>query len=78
MKFLFTTPLPPSQLVNGGSVERQHWCSRYLGVYYFLHLLNKSFQKNVSDLEFVKTDLFSMMYPDFNVWKKVGIVFCTG
>ena len=40
--------------------------------FYVLHLSNESFPKNVSDLEGVKNDWFSPMYPDFNVWKKVG------
>ena len=64
-----------------GSGKRRHWCfsqedpdtsgsSKY--EYYVLHLSKKQFPKNVSDLEVVKTARFSLVYPDFNVWKKVG------
>ena len=64
-----------------GSEKGHYWCSSQedpdtLGVskyrFYVLHLSNESFPKNVSDLEGVKNELFPLMYPDFNVWKKVG------
>ena len=64
-----------------GSVKGHYWCSSQedpdtLGVskykFYVLHLSNESFPKNVSDLEGVKNVLFSPLYPDFYVWKKVG------
>ena len=35
------------------------------------HLLNVSFPRNVSDLEVVNNYLFPLMFPGFNVWKKV-------
>ena len=63
-----------------GSEKGHYWCSSQedpytLGVskykFYVLHLSNESFPKNVSDLEGVKNVLFSPLYPDFNVWKKV-------
>ena len=69
-----------------GSVKRWHWCSSEkdppsLGSskykYYVLHLSKEPFPKNISDLEVVKTDSFSLMYPDFNVWKKVGNSYST-
>ena len=40
--------------------------------YYVLHLSKEPFRKNVSDLEVVKTAMISLLYADFNVWKKVG------
>ena len=64
-----------------GSVKGHHRCSSQedpntLGSskykYYVLHLSNELFPRNVSDLEGVKNELFPLMYPDFNVWKKVG------
>ena len=69
-----------------GSVKRWHWCSSEkdppgLGTskykYYVLHLSKEPFPKTVSDWEVVKTDCFSLMYPDFNVWKKVGNSYST-
>ena len=64
-----------------GSEKGHYWCSSQedpytLGVskykFYVLHLSNESFPKNVINPEVVKTDLFSLMFPDFNVCKKVG------
>ena len=64
-----------------GSVKRWHWGSTQedpdtLGSSkykcYVLHLSNEPFPENVSDLEGVKNHCFPLMYPDFNVWKKVG------
>ena len=64
-----------------GSVKGCHRCSSQedphtLGSskykYYVLHLSNEPFPKNVSDLEGVKNEPFPLLYPDFNVWKKVG------
>ena len=64
-----------------GSVKGCHRCSSQedphtLGSskykYYVLHLSNEPFPKNVSDLEVVKNELFPLLYPDFNAWKKVG------
>ena len=64
-----------------GSVKGHHRCSSQedpntLGSskykYYVLHLSNELFPKNVSDLEVVKNELFPLLYPDFNAWKKVG------
>ena len=77
---MFGDLVPPVGHCKGlylGSGNRQHWCSsqedpdilgssRYK--YSVLYLSSKSFPKNVSDL--VKTDLFSFMCPDLNVWKK--------
>ena len=40
--------------------------------YYDLHLSKELFPEVVGYLEVVKTDCFSLMHPDFNVWKKVG------
>ena len=69
-----------------GSVKRWHWYSAEkdppdLGSlkykYYFLHLSKEPVPKNVSDLEVAKTYCFSPMYPDFNVWKKVGNSYST-
>ena len=62
-----------------GSGKRQHWCSsqedpdtlaslKYK--YYVLHLSKEPFHKNVSDLGVVKTARISLLYADFNVWKK--------
>ena len=68
-----------------GSVKARHWCSSQedpntLGSskykYYVLHLSNELFPKNGIDLEGIKNELFPLMYPDFNVWKKVGNYFC--
>ena len=40
---------------------------------YALHPSNEPFPKNVSALKAVKNYyLFPLIYPDFNVWKKVG------
>merc|ERR1711954_429946 len=67
------------------SGKRQHWCSSQedpdtLGSskykYYVLHLLKEPFPKKVSDLEVVKTARISLLYADFNVWKKVGNYCC--
>jgi len=64
-----------------GSVKGHHRCSSQedpntLGSskykYYVLHLSNEPFPRNVGDLEVVKNELFHLLYPDFNVWKKVG------
>ena len=44
--------------------------------YYVLHLSKEPFPKNVSDLEVVKTARISLLYADFNVWKKVGNYCC--
>ena len=64
-----------------GSGTGHHWCSSQedsdtLGFSkykcYFSHLLNKLFPKIIGDLEVVKNYLFPPMFPDFNVWKKVG------
>ena len=68
-----------------GSVKRWHWCSSeedpyVFGFskckYYVLHLSKEPFPKNVSDLEVVKTARISLLYADFNVWKKVGNYCC--
>ena len=68
-----------------GSGKRQHWCSSQedpdtLGPskykYYVLHLSKESFPINISDLEVIKPEGFSLMFPDFNVWKKVGNYCC--
>ena len=64
-----------------GSVKGHHRCSSQedsytLGSlkykYYVLYLSNELFPKNVSDLEGVKNGWFPLLFPDFNVWKKVG------
>ena len=64
-----------------GSVKGHHWCSSQedpntLGSskykYYVPHLLNELFPKIIADSEGVKNQLFPPMFPDFNVWKKVG------
>ena len=64
-----------------GSGKRQHWCSSEedpdaLGAskynYYALHLSKEPFPINIRDLEVIKPEGFSLMFPDFNVWKKVG------
>ena len=69
-----------------GSVKRWHWCSSEkdppgLGTseykYYILHLSKEPYPKTASDWEVVKTDCFSPMYPDFNVWKKIGNSYST-
>ena len=68
-----------------GSEKGQHWCSSQedpdtLGSskykYYVLHLSKESFPINISDLEVIKPEGFSLMFPDFNVWKKVGHYCC--
>ena len=41
--------------------------------YYILHLSKEVFPRNIGDLEVVKNYLFPLMFPDLNVWKKVGI-----
>ena len=64
-----------------GSVKEHNWYSSQedpntLGSskykYYVLHLSNELFPRDASDLEGAKNELFPPMYPDFNVWKKVG------
>ena len=63
-----------------GSVKGHHRCSSQeyrntLGSskyrYYVLPLSNELFPKNISDLVGVKNELFPLLYPDFNVWKKI-------
>ena len=39
---------------------------------YVRHLSNEPFPEKIRDLEGVKNDCFPLMYPNFNVWKKVG------
>ena len=64
-----------------GSVKGHHRCSSQedpdtLGSskykYYVLYLSNELFPRNICDLEGVKNEPFSLLYPDFNVWKKVS------
>ena len=76
--------VPPVGHCNTLYVGSVNWCHRCssqedphtLGSskykYYVLHLSNEPFPKNVSDLEVVKNELFPLLYPDFNAWKKVG------
>ena len=40
--------------------------------YYILYLSKEVFPRNIGDLEVVKNYLFPLMFPDLNVWKKVG------
>ena len=76
--------VPPVGHYNGvyvGSGKGHHWrfsqedpdtlgSSKYK--YYVPHLLNEPFPKIIGDFEVVKNYLFPLMYPGFNVWKKVG------
>ena len=52
-----------------------HWRLQNINTY-VLHLSKEPFSKNVSDLEVVKTARISLLYADFNVWKKVGNYCC--
>ena len=64
-----------------GSGKRHHWFSSHENTdtmgsskykCYVRHLSNEPFPEKIHDLEGVKNDCFPLMYPDFNVWKKVG------
>ena len=68
-----------------GSGKIRNWCSsqedpdtlessKYK--YYVPHLSKELFPKTISALKVVKTDCFSLMCLDFNVWKKVGNYCC--
>ena len=81
----FVPPVGHCNSLYLGSGKRQHWCSSQedpdtLGSskykYYVLHLSKEPFPKNVCDLEVVKTAKISLLYADFNVWKKVGNYCC--
>ena len=71
----FVPPVGHSKSLYLGSGKRPlrkiliHWDLLNIDTY-VLHLSKEPFPKHVSDVEVFKTDMFSLLFDDFNVWKK--------